>query len=551
MWDHVVSKEHPEWLCKSEDGSIVPPKASPIGFYTNFCLNSPYRQYLFDLTEDIFETFGKEIDGLFYDIVWDTECYCDTCKQIMKERGYHVDDKKDARKYQFEKVNDFINEMSHYIRSRDDSISIYYNNGCVRQGNRGSLAGFTHLEFDALPSGNPEGYNTMLLRSRFDRTLGLDYIGQTGKFHTAWADFHTFKSQEALEYECFKLLSYGAKCLIGDQMLPSGKLCEHTYNLIGKVYKQIEEKEPWCDGVQPVVDIGLFTPNEFEAPGGIGIAAAKILEEAGHQFDILDSYSDFGQYKLIILADQVVINDKLGKKLNRYVDNGGKIIATFESGLDPLKQDFVFDKLGVRLNEKQTKDEEGNLVRGQFYWRNHYGDYVIPKGEMAVGLHDTEYMMYSKAIEVSAIHDEDIVYNIIEPYFYRTQEHFCAHRQAPSSGQESSVAVLKNNHCIYMAHPMFAIYKEYAPPWVKQMILNAVDILLKDPILRHDGPPTLQTTVNDQNEYNRFVLHLLHYIPQRKARAIEVVDCKIPLYNIPISMRMDKKSKGYPICTRK
>lgn len=54
MWDHVVSKEHPEWLCKSEDGSIVPPKASPIGFYTNFCLNSPYRQYLFDLTEDYF-----------------------------------------------------------------------------------------------------------------------------------------------------------------------------------------------------------------------------------------------------------------------------------------------------------------------------------------------------------------------------------------------------------------------------------------------------------------------------------------------------------------
>ncbi len=97
-------------------------------------------------------------------------------------------------------------------------------------------------------------------------------------------------------------------------MLTIQEISEHTYNLIGKVYKQIEEKEPWCDGVQPVVDIGLFTPNEFEAPGGIGIAAAKILEEAGHQFDILDSYSDFGQYKLIILADQVVINDKTWQK---------------------------------------------------------------------------------------------------------------------------------------------------------------------------------------------------------------------------------------------
>lgn len=544
MWDGIVSRERPEWLCKTREGETMFPRNNFTGFYTNFCLNSGYKQYIKDLTADVIENFGDEVDGLFYDILVETDCYCEECQRIMKEKGYHINNEEDYKKYKKEKVTDFILEMSEYIETLKKGISVYYNDGNIKQGNTKALPGYTHLEFDALPSSNAEGYNLTLLRSRFDRTLGLEYAGHTGKFHSTWGDLHSFKNPIALEYECFKLLSYGTKCVIGDQMLPNARLCSHTYDTIGKVYEQVEKKEPWCDGIKPLVDIGLLTPEEFGENRDIALAGARILEEAGHQFDIIDSNSEFSNYKLIILADKVVIDNRLKEKLNEYVEVGGKVIGTFESGLDNNKEKFVFDKFGVTLNEEEAKNEDGKLLRGCFDAQNSGGDYIIPKGEMAKDLFDTEYIMYSKCLEVSAVSKEDVLYDVIEPYYYRSQKHFFSHRQAPSSGRVTSVGAVKNDNCIYIAHPLFLIYKEYAPEWISRLLLNAIDMLLQEPILRHDGPPTLQTTVNEQTAEDRCVVHLLHYIPRKKARVMEVVDCKLPLYNVTLSLNLNREVKS-------
>ena len=104
---------------------------------------------------------------------------------------------------------------------------------------------FTHLELESLPSGG-WGYLHFPIAARYARTLGLDYLGMTGKFQTTWGDFHSFKNQAALEFECFHMLALNAKCCVGDQLLPNGRICPDTYDLIGKVYAQVAEKEAWC-----------------------------------------------------------------------------------------------------------------------------------------------------------------------------------------------------------------------------------------------------------------------------------------------------------------
>lgn len=38
---------------------------------------------------------------------------------------------------------------------------------------------------------------------RYARTLGQDCMGMTGKFHTSWGDFYSFKNPEALQHECY------------------------------------------------------------------------------------------------------------------------------------------------------------------------------------------------------------------------------------------------------------------------------------------------------------------------------------------------------------
>lgn len=541
QWDYYISQKHPEWLCQKEDGSVLPPKASDIGFYTNFCIGSPYADYIQELTDDVIDVVGEDLDGLFYDIVWDVDCYCEHCRNNMAELRLDVENIDDVKAYSRIKVNAFMKRISDHIRSRNDKLSIYYNNGSVKQGSREGLDSFSHLEFDALPSGNHRGYKRMLLRSRFDRTLGKDYVGQTGRFHTAWADFGTYKSQEALEYECFKLLSYGAKCLIGDQMLPNGRLNPYAYDLIGKVYEQVEEVEPWCGDIEPLVEIGLFTPDEFGAGETVGIAAAAILEEAGYQFDILDSFSDFNRYKLIILADHVTLDEVLKGRLEAYLCNGGKLIGTFESGLNPQKDQFALDAFSVKRLNNQVMNDEGQLACGTYDWRNRYADYMKVDSWLCEGLYETPYMMYTKALAVEPVEDGFAVGSIYEPEFYRTQDHFCAHRQAPHKTEASTAGVVITDQTVYFAHPMFGISHHCSPVWVKTMLKNSIEHLMSDRIVSHGGPSTLQLTVNGQKKEGRYVLHMLHYIPQRKSQEIEIIDTKIPLYNTEVTMRLPEK----------
>jgi hypothetical protein len=67
--------------------------------------------------------------------------------------------------------------------------------------------------------------------------------------------------------------------------------------------------------------------------------------------------------------------------------------------------------------------------------------------------------------------------------------------------------------------------------------LNALDQLLPDPLARHNGPTTLLVTVNEQPTEDRWVVHLLHYIPERRSQEIDIIEDVIPLYNVKISIK--------------
>jgi hypothetical protein len=69
-------------------------------------------------------------------------------------------------------------------------------------------------------------------------------------------------------------------------------------------------------------------------------------------------------------------------------------------------------------------------------------------------------------------------------------------------------------------------------------LLNALNLLLPDPLVRHDGPTTLQVTVNEQPDENRWIIHLLHYIPERRSQEIDLIEDVIPLYNAKISIKL-------------
>jgi hypothetical protein len=96
---------------------------------------------------------------------------------------------------------------------------------------------------------------------------------------------------------------------------------------------------------------------------------------------------------------------------------------------------------------------------------------------------------------------------------------------------------VQHGNAIYFAHPIFTQYHQNAPRWCKTLFLNAVDILLTEPVARHSGPSTVVLTVNEQASENRWVLHLLHYIPERRGQEFDVLEDVIPLFDVRVSVK--------------
>jgi hypothetical protein len=270
----------------------------------------------------------------------------------------------------------------------------------------------------------------------------------------------------------------------------------------------------------------------------------RMLEESAHQFDIVDSAGDLARFKVVILPDAIPVSAELAGKLQAYLDGGGALLASFESGMNGAKTAFTLKALGVRLKSEGPRDLKGELVRGKIYDRADYVEYVLPQGPLGQGLAETEYALYMRGMDVEAEPGAEVLMRKVLPYFDRTYQHFCSHRQTPSSGQAGGPAVVKNGRVIYFANPIFTEYNAVAPRWEKQMVLNALEMLLPEPLVRHSGPSTLQVTLNEQAADKRWVVHMLHYIPERRSQTIDVIEDVIPLDDIQVSVKVPAAVTG-------
>ncbi|MGC9316816.1 MAG: alpha-amylase family protein [Armatimonadota bacterium] len=524
QWDHYTATRHPEWLCVDENGSWIGTRPFEAGFYRRLCLNSPYVDLLVEHTTELLERF--DCDGFFFDIVHATPCCCRWCVEGMTEEGMNPEDQADRQRYAFDVLLRFQERMSGLVREHQPEANIFYNSGHIGPAHRAMREHFTHFELESLPGGGWR-YAHFPVAQRYARTLGLPTISHTGRFHTTWGDFHSYRNPAALEYECMRMLALNCRCEIGDQLHPTGEIEAPTYDLVGEVYARVEAAEPWCHGAEAVVDIGVMTPEEF-APEGTGRAippatfgATKMLQELRHQFDVIDSQTDLSGYRLIVLADEIPVGERLAAKLGEFVAGGGAVLASHRSGLDPAGERFALEELGVRyLGEAPYSP-----------------DFIVP-GKLGEGLRDAAYVMYMRGTEVEPMDESEVLSPMMRPYFNRTWRHFCSHRHTPIEGEADYPGAVRRGDCIYLMHPVFAQYHQRAPQWCKQLVGNAIELLLPEPALRAEAPSTAIFTLNRQPDRERLVLHALHYCPQRRSVELDIVEDIIPLHEVPVSVRV-------------
>jgi hypothetical protein len=540
VWDELAWETHPEWRQVSTKGQYVGPAVTPfVPGWKNLCLNSGYAEYVTAQVREILDTYP--VDGVFIDIVNQIggPCACSTCKSQMQVQGVNPLDELSLNRFSLEAERNFMRKVTSTIRAHSSETQIFYNSRLRIEwdpelGNQAELENFSHLEIESLPGGF-WGYSHFPLYVRYFQTFNKPMIAMNGRFHTAWGDFGGLRNRAALEFECFQALAHGVGCSIGDQLHPSGKLDAVVYERIGDVYAAIEQRESWCINSVALPEIGVMTSNG--GPGQAGnelhsegdslplsdLGVLNILEQLKYQFQFLDAGSDLTPYGLVILPDKTTVDESLAAKIRVYLENGGKLLVTGNSGL--VNGEFLLsNEMGVNYRGNAPFAPDYLALDSQI-WTDIE---AIPpvcelQGQQVALRAGTRVLAYSGA-----------------PYFNRTWEHFCSHQYTPLKEITDNPVITEYGNIIYVARPLFHEYALNARKVHRQVIEGCIRRLLPGPrVGTHNLPSTAIVTVRRQ-ELN-LIVHLLHYIPQRRGKYLDVIEDVIPLYESEVSIRAENK----------
>ncbi len=528
-WDEYIARTHPEWLQIDETGKCHGPGPLKAGWRT-LCFASPYIDYVIEQTEEVLEMLGDEVDGFFFDIIHEWAGHSTWCMAEYKRLGMDPADPRHQKELERILLDRYKERITAVVRKRRPDATIFHNSGHVYPNWRPVLHTYSHLEIESLPTGG-WGYAHFPTAMRYARTLGHDCLGMTGKFAKTWGHFNSYRPTAALEYECFHMLALGAKCSIGDQLHPGGRLDRYTYEQIGKVYAQVEAKEPWCEDAAPITEIGVFNIEAIGREEGrvdpAALGAMRMLTAGRYQFDYVDQESDWTAYRLIILPDKVLLDEPLAAKLDAYVAQGGSLLATFESGLNWAKTEFAARCLPL-------------TAAGELPFKP---DFIVATDGLATQWTDTPVVAYERGLRVRPKGETETLASIREPYFERTYAHFCSHHHTPPAGVSADSAIVEMGPVIYCAHPLFGMYAAHGMAAYKDLVLGAIRRLLPDPLVQCEAPSSLLITLNRQPRQNRTVAHLLHYIPERKTLDCDTVEDVIPLHNVMVRFRTPPPSR--------
>ncbi len=552
--NNLCATEHPEWRPIGPDGRLAGWTRSNLdaGFFM-MCFQTDYLDFLCEQIREVTRLF-PENDGIFLDIIDQRECVCPRCLASMQAKNLDPLLPADRQRHVRLVLERYYRASTAAARELNPDTPVFHNSGHITQGNTDILKYFSHLELESLPTGG-WGYDHFPISAKYCANLPYDMLGMTGKFHTTWGEFGGLKHPNALRYECAQMLAVGAKCSIGDQLHPNGTLDPSTYAVIGEAYREVAAKEAWCADALPVADIGILASAAVnhshgrESPADVG--AGRILLEGQFLFDLLDAEMDFSGRKALLLPDDVPVDAALKAKIDAFLLEGGKLILSGSSGLNPEDTDFLWD-LGATYEGVSPFQP----------------DYILPEGAARPGFLQSPLVMYLNSQRIRATTGRSLG-AVHDPYFNRSYKHFCSHQHAPNrtepSGYDCGVV---HGNILYFAHPVFSIYRSYGAVAYRHYITGALhEFLNQDLTLTSNLPSTARLHLNHQPAENRYVLHLLyaqtllrggamemHGGTVRSTQPIEVVEELTPLRDIEIRLRLPqaithvtREPEGVPI----
>jgi hypothetical protein len=533
--DEYAAQLHPEWVVRNPDGSQCKGWGNSNVFAPGWHIldmSSPYQEFVYEQSIEILEKL-EPVDGVFFDMCWDQPSSSVYAIAGMQKLGLDPESETDRDRYATLVSLNYMERFYKLVKSTSPEATVFFNGRQIYDLPQ-DIKYLEQVEIEALPTGG-WGYLYFPLNVRFARTFEKPCMGMTGRFHLSWGDFGGLKPYPALEYETSQMIAHGARCSVGDQLPPRGKLDKASYELIGRAYRRVMEREPWLEGAQALTQVGLFRlpssgHSTTQSSSRTDEGAVRMLTQLKVQFDLVQTNSKLEKYELLVLPDALPLDIVLVQRLQAYLRNGGKILATGTSGLTEDGWEVLLPELAV--------EPEGFSPYSVTYIR--FGERI------SGGVPETDHVVYENGVRAKPTKGSQGLAGVVEPYFERTWDHFCSHHQTPPAELSSYLAASINGNVGYISYPIFHLFAQYGNQSHRWLVQKLLEMLLTEPLLKVSGPTSLETSVMRQSSTRtgeRNIVHLLFYTPERRAQNLDLIEDIIPLYNLPFALKLDRAPK--------
>jgi hypothetical protein len=280
----------------------------------------------------------------------------------------------------------------------------------------------------------------------------------------------------------------------------------------GESGKRVAEEEPWRTGARAVTELGFVSTSnaiygKTETTPDQGVRT--MLSQLHHQFDMLNWDSDFSPYKVLILADEQCLSDAHKDKVQSYLLGGGKLILSYQSGMDSEARHFVLDQMGVKYIKPFPSSGD-------------QGKYMEALGSFAEGFPAMPNFIFGSVLWVEPLAGTELLARFWKPEFESGHEHLGAQAESPEDDPTEFPAVTERGNVIYLTFPAFTSFALYGNPVQRRTVKNCITRLLPDPLVRVDAPTSAEVTVTEQD--NRRIVHILNCGPERQTPHADIAE---------------------------
>lgn len=550
IFDTWAYRNHTDWRIIKADGEGAAERSR----YGVCCPNSPYRDYVAALAQEIAATFDCE--GIRCDMTfWPRVCYCRHCRaRYVAEVGgalpqtihWQEPGWVGFQRKREEWLVDFATHITDAIKAVKPQITVEHQASTYfsswRLGVTTPLARQNDFLQGDFYGDAAQGSFARKLFYNLSEKRPAAYETSSG---VELRNYLALKSPELLHAKAAAAIADGCAFVFIDSIDPEGTLNDVVYERMGTVFHAMQPYLAYLDG-ELCQDVAIYLSTESKgdfADNGKAVDDPQAGQQMPHinaavsvcralvahhiPFGVITkrNLADLARHRVVVLPNVMMMDDEEAQAFRRYVEQGGSLYASRYTSL--------FSKDGRRQDDFLLADVLGVSYRGE---TEEQFTYLAPTaaGESLLPTYDRRHPMGldSAQLRVACRSGSQVLGTLTLPYTNPAHpvNFVSIHNNPPGVATEQPALVLNQ----YGAGKALYVAGDLETPAANQAVwINLLRLLSPVFSLEVDAPAAVEVTLFHQPEQGRFLLNLVNFQKQLP---------NIPVYDIGCGVRIAGKT---------